>query len=80
MYIYIDKLDGLVNKYRNTCLRTIKMKPVDVNSSISIDFNKENNMEDPNFKFGEHVKECQNIKAFLQKALFQIGLMKKLLL
>ena len=54
--VYIDKLDELVNKYRNICHRTIKMKRVDVNSSISIDFNKENNMEDPNFKVGENVR------------------------
>ena len=31
--VYIDKLDDIVNKYNNICLRTIKMKPVDVNSS-----------------------------------------------
>ena len=54
--VYIDKLDELVNKYRIICHRTIKMKRVDVNSSISIDFNKENNMEDPNFKVGENVR------------------------
>ena len=26
----IDELDDIVNKYNNTCHRTIKMKPVDV--------------------------------------------------
>ena len=33
------------------------MKPVDVKSSIYIDFNKENNKEGPKFKVGEkHVR------------------------
>ena len=27
--LYINKLDEMVNKYKNTCHRTIKMKPVD---------------------------------------------------
>ena len=29
-YVYIDKLDNIVNKYNNTSHSTIKMKPVDV--------------------------------------------------
>ena len=28
-YVYINKLDDIVNKYSNTYHRTIKMKPVD---------------------------------------------------
>ena len=32
------------------------MKPVDVKSSTYIDFNKENNKEDPKFKVGDHVR------------------------
>ena len=34
--VYIDKLDGLVNKH-NIKYRTIKMKPVDVKFSAYID-------------------------------------------
>ena len=41
--VYIDKLDDIVNKYKNTYLSTIKMKPVDVKSSTYIDSNKEVN-------------------------------------
>ena len=41
----IDKLDAIVNKYNNTCHRTIKMKPVDVMPTLYIDLNKENNKE-----------------------------------
>ena len=57
-YVYIDKLDGIVNKYNNVYYRTVKMKPADddVKSSMYIDFNKENNKESPKFKVGDHVR------------------------
>ena len=45
---YIDKLANIFHKYINTCQVTIKMKPVDVKSSI--DFNKQYNQEDLNFR------------------------------
>ena len=37
--VYIDKFDDIVNKYNNTCHRTIKTKPFDVkdNTYINID-------------------------------------------
>ena len=41
--VYIDTLNGIVNKYINTYHKTIKMKSDDVKSSTYIDFNKENN-------------------------------------
>ena len=53
--VYIDKLDDIVNKFNNT-YKTIKMKPVDINPSMYIDFNKGNNMEGPKFKVGDNVK------------------------
>ena len=40
----------------NTCHRTIKIKPVDVNDNTYIDFNKEVNDKDPKFKVGDHVR------------------------
>ena len=36
--VYINNLTDIVNKYNNTYHGTIKMKPVDVNSSIYIEF------------------------------------------
>ena len=54
--MYIDKLDEIVNKYNNTYHRTIKKKPVDVNLGMFIDFNKENDKENPKFKVGKHVR------------------------
>ena len=53
--MYIDKLTDIINKYNNTCYRTIKMKLVDVKSNTHIDFNKENNKEDPKFEVGDHI-------------------------
>ena len=53
--VYIDKLDEIINKYNNTYHKTIEMKPVDVNSSMYIDFNKENNKEGSKFKVGDNV-------------------------
>ena len=54
--IYIDKLADVVNKYNNTYDSTVKMKPVDVKSSTYINFNNENNKEEPKFEVGDHVK------------------------
>ena len=54
--VYIDKLADIVNEYNNTYYRTIKLKPVDVKSSTYIDFNKENNEEDPKLEVGDHIR------------------------
>ena len=54
--VYIDRVDNIVNRYNGTCHRTIKMKPVNVNSSTSIDVKKENNKEVPKFKVSDHVR------------------------
>ena len=54
--VYIDKLYEIVKKYKNTYHRTIKMEPVDVNLSMYIDFNKENNDKDPKFRIDNIVQ------------------------
>ena len=54
--VYIDKLDNIVHKYNHTYHSTIKMKPADVNSSTSIDFDKKNSKEDAKFKVADHVR------------------------
>ena len=41
--VYIDKLDYIVNKYRNTYHRTIKMKPINAKSSTCTNFGEWNN-------------------------------------
>ena len=69
--VYSDNLDDIVNEYRNTYPRTIKMMPVDIKSSTDIDFNKENVRKDPKFEVGHHVRilKCKNIfvKGYIQK-------------
>ena len=58
------------------------MKAVDISLRACIDFNKENNEKDPNFKIVELVimLEYQDIKIFLQNVTLQIGRQKFLLL
>ena len=67
--VFIDQLNGIVNKYNNTYHSTIKMKPVDVKSSTYIDSSKKINEKDPKFKIVVFF-EYQNIKTFLEKAMF----------
>ena len=54
--MYVDKLDDIVNKYNNTYHSTIEMKPVNLKSSIYLDFGIENNDKDPKFKVGDYVR------------------------
>ena len=51
-----DKLDDILNKYKNTYHRTIKRKPVDVKPSIYINYGEEINNKDPKIKIGDHVR------------------------
>ena len=54
--VYIDNIDHIVNKYKNTYHKTIKMKLVNVNSSMYIDVNKENNKVGLKFKVGDNFR------------------------
>ena len=60
----IDKLDEIGNKYNNTYNKTIKMKPVDLESRMYFDFNKENDKEGPKFKVGDHIRILRHINIF----------------
>ena len=71
--MYIVKLVDIVNNYSNTYHSTIKMKPADVGSSTNIDFNKENNKENPKFEVGVHVKISRYKNIFIGGTL-QTGL------
>ena len=42
----------------------MKINPVDKNSSIYIDFKKENNKIDPKFKLGDHVRISKDKNIF----------------
>ena len=51
--VYIDKLDDIVNEYKNAYHRTVKMKPIDVKDNAYINIDKEVNDK---FKIGNHVR------------------------
>ena len=74
---YIDKLDDIVNKYNNTCHRTIKMKPVDIKTNIYINFDKENNMEGPKFKVVDHVRISKYKNTFAESYVHNFALTEK---
>ena len=54
--VYFHMLDDIVNKYNNTVHKTIKMKPIDVTSDSSAEYNEDSNKKDPKFKVGDHVR------------------------
>ena len=53
-YVYIDKVNDIVNENSNTYHRAIKIKPVDV-KDVYIDSSKEVNDKNPEFKVADHV-------------------------
>ena len=54
--VFIDKLDDIANKYNNAYHSTIKMKPVNVESSTYINCSKKLNDENPKFKISDIVR------------------------
>ena len=66
----IDKLDDIVNKYNNTYHSIFKMKPAHILTPV-----KKLKIKILNLKL-VILLEYQNIKAFLQKTMFQIDLKK----
>ena len=45
--VYFDVSDDIVNKYKNTVQRTIKMKPIDVKSDSYAEYHEGSNEKDP---------------------------------
>ena len=70
--VCIDELDNIVNKYNNTYHSTIKVKPVDVKSNTLLTLVKKLMMKILNLIL-VILLEYQNIKVFLQSAMFQIS-------
>ena len=54
--VYFDVLNDIIDKYNNTYHRTIKMKPTDVKSESSAEYNVESNEKDPKFNVDDHVR------------------------
>ena len=59
-------LDDIVNTYNNTIHRTIKMKHIDVTDDSFVEYNKEFNKKDPEFKVGDHVRISKYKNIFAQ--------------
>ena len=61
--VYIDKLNNIVNKYRNIYHRTLKIKSIDVITTTYIDFDVEkNNNKDPKFEVTDvRISKYKNI-------------------
>ena len=80
--MYIDKLDDMLNRYNNKYHSAIKMKPVDVNPDMYVEYNKENNKEGSKFKVGDHsrISEYENIfaKDFVPNWSEEIFVIKKI--
>ena len=64
--VYIDQLDHIDNKYRNTYHSTIQMKPVDVKLNTYIDSGKETNEKDPNLKIGDNFRRSDYKNVFVK--------------
>ena len=54
--MYIEKLHDIVNEYKSTYHRKVKMRPVDVKDNTQINFGKESNDKDPKFKIGDYIR------------------------
>ena len=62
--MYIDKLDDIVDEYKNTYHTTIKIKPIDVKDNTYINTDKEFNDKGPKFKVGDHVRISKHKSIF----------------
>ena len=54
--VYTNELYSIVNKYNHIYDTTTEMKPADVKSSTYIDFDKNNNKNDPKLQVDDHVR------------------------
>ena len=70
--VYIDKSDWIVNKYNKIYHGTIKMKSVDVNPNMYINFNKENNKGGSKFKVGDHDIKAWKYKKHYKRLSFEL--------
>ena len=62
--VYFDVLDDIVDKYNNTYLDTIKMKPIDVKNGSFTEYNEGSNEKDPKLRVGDHVRTSKYKNVF----------------
>ena len=70
--IYQHMTNDIVDKYKNTYHRTIKIKPIDLGDDSFAEYNEESNEKDPKFKV-VIMSGFQSTKIFLLKDIFLIG-------
>ena len=79
--VLIDKLDEIVEKYRNTHHSAIKMNPIDAELDTYIEYGVKDNNKDHKFKVGDHVRisKCKNIfgKGYTPNWLWEVFVIKK---
>ena len=56
--MYFDVLNDIVDAYKNTYHKTVKIKPIDARDDSFAKYNEESNEKDPKFKVGDHVRIC----------------------
>ena len=54
--VYIDVLDDIVRKYKNTVHSSIKMKSKDITDDSFVEYSEETNNKSPKFKVGDNVR------------------------
>ena len=54
--VYFNVLNDVVDKYNH---KTIKIKPIDVQSDSLAEYNEESKEKDPKFKVGDHVRNSK---------------------
>ena len=70
--LYFNVLDDIVDKYKNTVHRTIKMKPIDVTPDSYADYNEDSHEKDPKFNVGDRVR-ISKYKNIFAKGTLKIG-------
>ena len=54
--MYFDVLNDIVDAYKNTYHKTVKIKPIDAGDDSFAKYNEESNEKDPKFKVDDHVR------------------------
>ena len=72
-------LDDIVDKYKNTVHKTIKLKPIEVTNDYYAEYHENFNKQNPTFKVGDNVI-ISKYKNIFAKGILEIGQKKFLLL
>lgn len=71
--VYINNLNDIVDSYKNTYYRTIKIRQSDIESSSSIYFDAKNGYKDPEFTDESLFEAIELTKKFDSDKIFYAG-------